>query len=67
LVGSAAIGLCTAILPLVAIAADAVDAVSAAGAIRPFRAESPETALIDMRQRLAVTRWPDDETVFPSS
>ena len=67
LVGSAAIGLSTAILPLVAIAADAVDAVSAAGAIRPFRAVIPETALIDLRQRLAVTRWPDDETVTDGS
>lgn len=67
LFGSAVIGLSTAILPLVAIAADAADAVSAAGAIRPFRAEIPETALIDLRQRLAVTRWPDDETVADRS
>jgi pimeloyl-ACP methyl ester carboxylesterase len=68
LVGSAAIGLSTAILPLVAIAADAVDAASAAGGeIRPFRAEIPETALIDLRRRLAVTRWPDEETVTDRS
>ena len=67
LVGGAAIGLSTAILPLVANAADAIDAVSAAGAIRPFRADIPETALIDLRQRLAVTRWPEDETVADRS
>ncbi len=67
LVGSAAIGLSTAILPLVAIAADAVDAVPAAGAIRPFQAVIPETALTDLRQRLAVTRWPHDETVIDGS
>lgn len=68
LVGSAAIGLSTAILPLVTIAADPVDAASAAlGRIRPFRAEIPEAAIIDLRQRLAATRWPDDETVTDRS
>ncbi|MDW9552706.1 epoxide hydrolase [Sinorhizobium meliloti] len=35
----------------------------AAGAIRPFRAESTEADLIDLRRRLAATRWPDPETV----
>ena len=68
LVGAAAIGLSTAIPPMVAIAADAVAAASAAaGEIRPFRAEIPEAALIDLRQRLAVTRWPDKETVTDRS
>jgi pimeloyl-ACP methyl ester carboxylesterase len=32
-------------------------------AIRPFRVNVPETALIDLRQRLALTRLPDKETV----
>ena len=32
-------------------------------AIRPFRVNVPETALIDLRQRLALTRLPDAETV----
>jgi pimeloyl-ACP methyl ester carboxylesterase len=32
-------------------------------AIRPFRVEVPEAALVDLRQRLAATRWPDRETV----
>src|SRR5262245_10077376 len=32
-------------------------------AIRPFSVNVPETALIDLRQRLALTRLPDEETV----
>ena len=32
-------------------------------AIRPFRVNVPETALIDLRQRLAQTRLPEKETV----
>src|SRR4051812_7630443 len=32
-------------------------------AIRPFRVEIPEAALVDLRQRVAATRWPDRETV----
>jgi pimeloyl-ACP methyl ester carboxylesterase len=31
--------------------------------IRPFRVEFPESALADLKQRLAVTRLPDQETV----
>ena len=32
-------------------------------AVRPFRVNVPETALIDLRQRLAQTRLPEQETV----
>ena len=32
-------------------------------AIRPFRAHVPDEALVDLRRRLAATRWPDRETV----
>jgi pimeloyl-ACP methyl ester carboxylesterase len=32
-------------------------------AIRPFRVDVPEAALVDLRQRVAATRWPDRETV----
>jgi pimeloyl-ACP methyl ester carboxylesterase len=32
-------------------------------AIRPFRVEVPDKALIDLRRRIAMTRWPDRETV----
>jgi pimeloyl-ACP methyl ester carboxylesterase len=34
-----------------------------AAAIRPFRADVPEEAIVDLRRRLAATRWPDPETV----
>jgi pimeloyl-ACP methyl ester carboxylesterase len=35
--------------------------------IRPFRIEVPESALVDLRERLAATRWPDQETVTDHS
>ena len=31
--------------------------------IRPFRIETPEEDLVDLKRRLAATRWPDPETV----
>src|ERR687894_3269830 len=31
--------------------------------VRPFRVEVPEADLVDLRQRLTATRWPDKETV----
>ena len=47
------------------VAADAsqpqADATTAA--IRPFHANVPEQALVDLRQRIAATRWPDREPV----
>ena len=36
-------------------------------AIRPFRINFPEADLIDLKQRLAATRWPDKETVADDS
>src|SRR5262249_7957658 len=36
-------------------------------AIRPFRVEVPEAALADLRQRIAMTRWPERETVADRS
>ena len=36
-------------------------------AIRPFRVEIPEEAVVDLRRRLAATRWPDKETVSDAS
>jgi pimeloyl-ACP methyl ester carboxylesterase len=39
----------------------------AADTIRPFRAHVPQAALIDLRRRLAATRWPDRETVTDRS
>ena len=39
----------------------------AADAIRPFRIEIPEDALVDLRRRIAGTRWPERETVADQS
>jgi pimeloyl-ACP methyl ester carboxylesterase len=43
--------------------------VSAAGetAIRPFQVHVPEAALVELRKRIAQTRWPDKETVADQS
>ena len=38
-----------------------------ATAIRPFHAHVPEEALVDLRRRIAATRWPDPETVSDRS
>jgi pimeloyl-ACP methyl ester carboxylesterase len=37
------------------------------GAIRPFRVDIPEQALVDLRSRLATTRLPEQETVNDNS
>jgi pimeloyl-ACP methyl ester carboxylesterase len=37
------------------------------GAIRPFRIDVPEEVLVDLRRRVAATRWPDRETVADDS
>ncbi|MEE1658333.1 epoxide hydrolase [Microvirga sp. CF3062] len=36
-------------------------------AIRPFRIDIPEEALVDLRRRIAATRWPNQETVNDQS
>ena len=36
-------------------------------AIRPFSINVPEEALVDLRRRIAATRWPDKETVSDQS
>jgi pimeloyl-ACP methyl ester carboxylesterase len=35
--------------------------------IRPFKVNVPEEALVDLRRRIAATRWPDKETVGDQS
>jgi pimeloyl-ACP methyl ester carboxylesterase len=40
---------------------------AAAKDIRPFRIDVPEVALVDLRRRIAATRWPDRETVTDQS
>ena len=44
-----------------------VAAAASGDAIRPFRVAFPESALADLRHRLAATRWPDKETVNDDS
>src|SRR5829696_10216376 len=36
-------------------------------AVRPFRIDVPEEDLVDLRQRIAATRWPERETVADQS
>ena len=40
---------------------------TAKAAIRPFHINIPEGALVDLRGRIAATRWPDKETVSDQS
>jgi pimeloyl-ACP methyl ester carboxylesterase len=65
LLTGAAVGLAAAgaasVIPLHSAAAAADDA------IRPFHINVPEEALVDLRRRLAATRWPDKETVDDDS
>jgi pimeloyl-ACP methyl ester carboxylesterase len=44
-----------------------VVAAPAGDALRPFRIDVPGEVLIDLRRRLAATRWPDRETVADDS
>jgi pimeloyl-ACP methyl ester carboxylesterase len=39
----------------------------AGNAIRPFRIDVPEQALVDLRRRISATRWPERETVTDES
>ena len=32
-------------------------------AVRPFRTDVPEEDLVDLRRRIAATRWPERETI----
>jgi hypothetical protein len=36
-------------------------------AIRPFRVSVPESELVELRRRIAATRWPEKETVTDQS
>jgi pimeloyl-ACP methyl ester carboxylesterase len=46
---------------------DALVGTSKAGTIRPFRVNVPDEELVELRRRLAATRWPDRETVSDQS
>jgi pimeloyl-ACP methyl ester carboxylesterase len=60
LAGSAAAG-AASLVPVAARAAAEADA------IRPFRINIPEEVLVDLRRRIASTRWPDKEQVADES
>ena len=60
---SAATALGIALLGAPAVRPAAADDAS----IRPFQVHVPEAALIDLRRRIAATRWPDRETVNDQS
>jgi pimeloyl-ACP methyl ester carboxylesterase len=47
--------------------AKAIPEQSAGEAIRPFRVDVPEDALVDLRKRIAATRWPERELVADQS
>ena len=48
-------------------AVDSAAASATDSAIRPFRVKTPEHELVELRRRLAATRWPDHETVTDQS
>jgi pimeloyl-ACP methyl ester carboxylesterase len=56
-----------ALLTAASLAAAPVAANSGGDAIRPFRVDIPEEALVDLRNRLVATRLPDKETVSDNS
>lgn len=64
LLGSAAIGVLQVMPPT---GAAATVAAATTGEIRRFLAAVPEGSLVDLKQRLAATRWPDGETVSDRS
>ncbi len=63
LLSGAAVGVAAAVLPGSGVAANVGNAVTSSDDIRPFKVDIPETALADLRRRLAATRWPDSATV----
>jgi pimeloyl-ACP methyl ester carboxylesterase len=53
--------------PVVVAAAPATRQTAEDSAIRPFAIHVPQAALVDLRRRIAATRWPDQETVSDQS
>lgn len=60
LLGLAAAGLAAGAVNLIP---SSLAATPAGSAIRPFRVDIPDAQLLDLRRRIAATRWPDRETV----
>ena len=65
LLGTAAIGV--AIAGATSLFPSQLAAEPAGDAIRPFRVDVPDEQLVDLRRRIAATRWPDRETVSDQS
>jgi pimeloyl-ACP methyl ester carboxylesterase len=61
-----ALGLATSAAPSTAAPAQA-GPTQGETAIRPFRINVPDEALVDLRRRVAATRWPEKETVADTS
>ena len=54
-------------LVLLGVVQAASQAPATSDAIRPFKVHVPDAALVDLRRRIAATRWPDKETVADQS
>ena len=65
LLGTAAIGV--AVAGATSLFPSQLAAEPAGDAIRPFRVDVPDEQLVDLRRRIAATRWPDRETVSDQS
>jgi pimeloyl-ACP methyl ester carboxylesterase len=65
LLSAAAVGIAAASAPGLFIPSAA--SAAASEEIRPFRVDVPEEALVDLRRRLAATRWPEREIVDDNS
>jgi pimeloyl-ACP methyl ester carboxylesterase len=65
--GAAGVGLLSFAGPTVAGPSVAGPSAVDAEAVRPFRIAFPEAALVDLRRRIAATRWPSRETVSDES
>jgi pimeloyl-ACP methyl ester carboxylesterase len=65
LLGTATMGI--AIAGAASLLPSQLAAAPAGDAVRPFRIDVPDEALIDLRRRLEATRWPDRETVTDDS
>jgi pimeloyl-ACP methyl ester carboxylesterase len=66
LLGTAAAGI--AVMGAVSLLPSELTAAPAGDAIRPFHSVNvPEEALVDLRRRIAATRWPERETVTDAS
>ena len=65
LLGMATVGI--AVTSAASLLPSQLAAAPAGDAIRPFRISVPEEQLVDLRRRIAATRWPEKETVADQS